>query len=380
MSISIDQLLQLASDRSRRKREALLRVVTEMFFAAAQRSEAEMSLFDDIMEMILADVEPLARRALAERMAERAAVPRETLLRLADDEIDVAEPVLVRSPALGDDDLVALAQYQTQLHLAAIARRASLSERLTDILVVRGNDNVAGAVAANAGARLSNAGFSTLVQRAAANDNVLDRLIMRCDLPEQIATALLPVLAASMHAKIERLDAVIADDAASELLGDAWAMLTERLRASAKSTRPFQVLVKLIERGALLFGEAVLELADADHLVDVAALIGRRLRLPSEIVVRNLFALDVQPAMLICRAAGLDLNGFSAVLRLRNRRKRRSDPPPADALRDYVTSPTTSLRRWSPRCASATSPRAMPDNGKSRLVERMLASPACVAS
>lgn len=339
MAPSIENLMKLASERSRKKRHALLRVVTEMFFAVPERNAAEMSLFDEIMDMVLADVEPLARRELAERLAEHSAVPRQTLLRLADDEIEVAEPILVRSPALSDDDLESIMWRQSQLHLLAIARRQSLSERLTDILVDRGNDHVAGVVAGNAGARLSGHGLTTLVQRAATNDNVLDRLIVRSDLPERIATELLPVLAASMRAKIEALSADVADDAASELVSEAWAMLADRLRASATPARPLALLMKLMERGDLLFGEAVLELADADHLVDLAALIGCRLGLRSDMVVRNLFGPDVQPTMLICRAAGLDVNGFSAVLRLRHRRKRDTHGPPGQALRDYLNIP-----------------------------------------
>jgi len=339
MTISVDQLMSLASERSRQKREALLHAVTEMFFATAQRTAAEMTLFDEIMEMVLAEVEPLARRELAERLAGRDVVPRQTLLRLADDEIEVAEPILVRSPALGDDDLVGLARRQTQRHLFAIARRSNLSERLTDVLVRRGDDRVAGAVAANEGARLSDDGFSVLAGRAAASDDVLDPLIMRHDLPEQIATALLPALAASMRARLEALDAAVAEDAQNELVDEARAMLVERLRASGEPARPLPVLVTMIERGGMLYGEAVLELADADRLVDLAALLGRRLGLASEIVVRNLFGPDVKPSMLICRAAGLDLNGFSAVLRLRSRRRRRSEPVPAEALRDYLNVP-----------------------------------------
>jgi hypothetical protein len=289
--------------------------------------------------MVLADVEPLARRELSERLAELAAPPRQTLLRLADDEIDVAEPVLVCSPALGDDDLEPIMLRQSQAHLLAIARRNALSERLTDILVEHGNDHAAGAVAANAGAQFSDGGFSMLVRRAAANDNLLDRLVMRRDLPEQIATELLPVLAASMRAKIEGLSAGIGEDAAGELVGEACAMLAERLRASATQARPLALLVKLTERGNLLFGEAVLELADADHLVDLAALIARKLGLRSDMVVSNLFGPDIEPAMLICRAAGLDLNAFSAVLRLRQRRKRAGHGRPGEALRNYLGIP-----------------------------------------
>ena len=49
-----------------------------------------------------------------------------------------------------------------QLTRKAIAQRTTLSERLTDILVERGNDHVATAVTANEGARFSETGFRTL--------------------------------------------------------------------------------------------------------------------------------------------------------------------------------------------------------------------------
>ena len=40
----------------------LVESVTGLFFADARRSAAEMALFDEIMELVLAEVEPLARR------------------------------------------------------------------------------------------------------------------------------------------------------------------------------------------------------------------------------------------------------------------------------------------------------------------------------
>ena len=54
MSISLDTLMTLAGERSRTKRHALLRAVTEMFFAVPERNAAEMTLFDDVMDMVLA--------------------------------------------------------------------------------------------------------------------------------------------------------------------------------------------------------------------------------------------------------------------------------------------------------------------------------------
>lgn len=339
MTVSVDTLIHLAAERSHAKRHALLLAVTDMFFAVPDRNPAEMSLFDQVMHLVLAEVEPIARRELAERLADLDRAPRQTLLRLADDEIAVAEPVLKRARALADDDLEPICRAQTQAHLLAIAQRITLSERLTDILVARGNDLVAGAVTANEGARLSATGFARLADRASANDDLLNRLVMRRDLPERIATELLPVLAKTIQEKIEDLNAEIGERTTDKLIGDTWVVLAERLRAQARYARPVAVLVDLIDRGSLLFNEAVIEVADADQLVDLAALIGRRLGLPSETVVRNLFATSDQAAMLICRAAGLDLNAFSAVLRLLIRRRPGRPEHPDETLKAYLTIP-----------------------------------------
>jgi uncharacterized protein (DUF2336 family) len=334
----VDRLLKLAGRRSHDERAALLRAVADMFFATPEHSTTETALFDDVLDMVLEEVEPMARRELAERLAAMAAPPRRTLLRLADDEIAVAETVLTNSPALDDDDLVPIARRSSEPHLLAIAKRRLLSERVTDVLVSHGNDNVAGTLAGNDGARMSEDGFAILARHAADNDNVLDLLIMRRDLPDKIATELLPALAASMHARMEKLDVDIPLAAACDLVGEARSMLAERLRASATPSRSLQVLVELVERGDLAFGDAVIELADADRMVDIAALFARRLKLRSDLVVTNLFGDDVTLAMLICRAAGLDANAFSAALRLRNRR-RRDHTAPGSVLKDYLAVP-----------------------------------------
>ena len=334
----VEGLLRLAGKRSRREREWLVRAMADMYFATPSRSAQEARLFDEIMDMVLADVEPVARRELADRIAALEAPPPRTLRQLAGDEIDVAEPVLRHSPALSDDDLEPIARRDSEPHLIAIASRLSLSERLTDTLVSHGNDNVAGTLAGNAGARLSDQGFSILARHASANDNVLDLLVMRSDLPDRIATELLPVLASSIQARMANLDIELSAAATCDLLGATRAKLAQRLRSSATPARPLATLVELVASGELLLGEAIMELADADHLVDVAALMAHCLDLRSDIVVTHLFGEAVEPAMMLCRGAGLDPDGFSAILRLRTRRRRRACDPAA-VLKDYLAIP-----------------------------------------
>jgi uncharacterized protein (DUF2336 family) len=75
-----------------------------------------------------------------------------------DEHIEVAGPVLVRSARLADDDLIRIAERRSQQHLLAILGRASLGEAVTDVLVRRGDRDVAHAPAGNAGARFSEHG------------------------------------------------------------------------------------------------------------------------------------------------------------------------------------------------------------------------------
>jgi uncharacterized protein (DUF2336 family) len=338
MSIDFETLKQLAREQLPDRRRELVRAIATAFFATPHRPAREIGLFDDIMDKVLAEVEPQARRELAERLADLAEAPPRTLARLAGDEIGVAEPVLTRSPALHDDQIEPIARTRSQGHLLAIARRKALSQRLTDILVERGNDEVAGTVAGNDGACFSEAGFRGLAARATTNVTILNRLVMRSDLPERIADELMPVLARSIAQKVEATD-LDNEFSARRLIDEARALLTERLRAAVTCARPLAVLSDQVARGNLTVSSAANELADADELGDLATLIGMGLRMDREIVVRNLFLGGDETLMLLCRAATLDRDAFSAVLRLRGRRRRPTRLHPERLVKDYVRIP-----------------------------------------
>jgi hypothetical protein len=73
-------------------------------------------------------------------------------------------------------------------------------------------------------------------------------------------------------------------------------------------------------QGLLALDEALIELADANCVVTIAALVAERIRVQADIVARALDGESDEPISVICRAAGFSLNGFSAVLRMRRRR------------------------------------------------------------
>src|SRR3984893_16194268 len=340
MTLSVTQLQMLARERLPRKRHELLRALTDALFDSMPGlSTKERTLFDDIVERVLDDVEPLARRELAERLAAFPGARHRVVVRLAGDIIEVAEPVLTHSPVLADDDLASLALEKSQDHLLAISRRDWLSERISDILVDRGDALVLDAVAENLGAQFSAPGAAALVDKATSREPLWCRLADRADLAAHGAARVTPELAESMAAETARRKLGLAPAQSQTLLREMRETSAARLEAAAARARPLAELTDQIAAGTLRFGVAVIELADADRVSDLAALIGSRAGVASHAFVRDLFGSEDTRLMKTCRAACLELESFSAVLGLRRRRRPFGTADVGRLLRAYQAMP-----------------------------------------
>src|SRR5262249_62284072 len=102
-----------------------------------------------------------------------------------DDEIKVAEPVLLHADRLDETTLVESAKTKSQSHLLAISRRQNLGEAVTDVLVQRGNSEVALSTAQNVSARFSEFGYATLVERSKDDYGLALSVLSRPAIPLQ---------------------------------------------------------------------------------------------------------------------------------------------------------------------------------------------------
>ena len=104
--MQVEELKRLAHDKSEQGRSKLLGVVNEMFSDSGRMlSGGDRRLMLDIMHRLVGQVEISVRRALAENLAQVTDVPRDLILALANDEIEVAYPILMGSEILKDPDL-----------------------------------------------------------------------------------------------------------------------------------------------------------------------------------------------------------------------------------------------------------------------------------
>jgi uncharacterized protein (DUF2336 family) len=116
-------------------------------FCTRRLDDAARIAAEDAFRFLRFDGEPLVRRVLSDCLKRAAGLPRDIALALAYDRIEVAEPMLEHSPALTDDDLIAILRDHPGGHRVAIARRHSLSRRVRAALERCGDKDVLAALA-----------------------------------------------------------------------------------------------------------------------------------------------------------------------------------------------------------------------------------------
>ncbi len=185
----LDELeVALASGPDARRVEMLTRIAELFVNGAPHYSEEQIALFDNVMMRLLDTTDAKARAKLGRRLAPIANAPKNVVHTLASDEaIEVAQPVLSHSERIGDGKILSFAVSKSQQHLAAIARRTTLSEPLTDVLAERGDRNVLQLMVKNPGARFSDAGLHLLVRRAADDQALAAEMGKRGDVRQWLA-------------------------------------------------------------------------------------------------------------------------------------------------------------------------------------------------
>ena len=198
----LDELQTTLAHGTVARRVETLRRVTDLFIdGAVDYSDEQIGLFDDVFQCLIEHIETSAKALLANRLAPIDTAPPLTIRALAfDDLIEVAAPVLSRSERLDDEALIETARNKSQAHLMAISTRRVLSGAVTDVLVLRGNDEVVQSTVNNPGAEFSERGFTRLVNRAEGDDNLATCLGLRPTIPRHLYLKLLAKASATVRA------------------------------------------------------------------------------------------------------------------------------------------------------------------------------------
>jgi uncharacterized protein (DUF2336 family) len=204
----IDDLEEAIASKEIGRRADTLRRVTDLFVSGSTGfSDGQVELFDHVMGLLAKEIESSARASFGQRLASLPYAPPGVIRSLAlDDAIEVAGPVLAQSEQLDEATLIEGARTKSQDHLLAISRRKTLAEALTDVLVERGNREVAHSTATNSGAKFSEFGYSTLVKRSEDDAELALCMWSRAEIPRQHLLKLFAEASEAVRLKLEAAD------------------------------------------------------------------------------------------------------------------------------------------------------------------------------
>lgn len=298
-------------------RATMLRRVTDLFVVTSGKlSDEQIGLFDEVMGRLVAKIETSARAALSAALAPLADAPQNVVRTLAlDDTIEVAGPVLARCDRVDDGTLVESASTKSQAHLLAISRRSKLADNVTDILVGRGNREVALSAARNPGAAFSEFGYSTLVRRSCNDENLANCVWARPEIPRQHLLKLFAEASESVRTKLTQQT-----PSKARQIADMVARASQELQNRARDLSPTYAAayaeVRALRAAGKLAEPRLAEFARAGKFNAAAVALSFICDLPIAMIEQALVDERPEQILLIAKAAGLSWDTVKAILRL----------------------------------------------------------------
>jgi uncharacterized protein (DUF2336 family) len=132
--VSSSDFRQLVIRGEAGKADRLFRAAVSAFCSLTRPSRREIDQLEDLALPLFEAVSVEAKRFVAAALSECSSAPAELVRRLCDETVDIAAPLLIRSAALTDIDLIALIGRHGLPHARAIARRPRLNQTISDLV------------------------------------------------------------------------------------------------------------------------------------------------------------------------------------------------------------------------------------------------------
>ena len=304
----LDELQTTLAHGTVARRVETLRRVTDLFLnGAVDYSDEQIALFDDVFHCLMRHIEASAKALLASRLAPVDTAPPLTIRALAfDDLIEVAAPVLSQSERLDDEALIETARNKSQAHLMAISTRKTLSGAVTDVLILRGDDDVVQSTVNNPGAQFTERGYGRLVARAEGDDNLATCIGLRPSIPRHHYLKLLAKASATVRARLEAAN--------PPLVGDVTAAVKEATRrarsapsAITRETVIAHALVKSLYEDGRLDEHQVCAFAEAGKFDETNASIAALANVPIAVAETMMVESRAEGVLILAKVSGMSV-------------------------------------------------------------------------
>lgn len=337
-------LLNLAREKSSEGRAMLTATILDLFENKGDvLTDRERALMFGILRSVVREIEMSIRVNVSRQLACLDDAPRDLVSLLANDEIDVAYPMLTDSGILQDEDLIEVIKHRTMEHQLAVAIRQNVSEDVSQALVETGNERVVVTLLKNENAKISQNTMEYLVEQSKRVDTFQEPILGREDLSPELAQKMFVWVSAALREFIVsnfELEQPVIDDmlehvARQQQAKDA-SLDTGVIAATADVDTKVNELIKVLDEqgmvtpdmliAALKQGEVSLFIASFCRLTGIRDTLARRI----------LFEPGGEGLAICSKAIGLAKEEFSELFRLSQLVRARGSDKVDEALRNVL--------------------------------------------
>ena len=182
------QIQNLAQSNDQGSRSELLEIITELLDMSLSPRESE--LIADVLICLMRQVERDVCIALSEKLADLDSVPLRLVMHIANEAIDIARPVLSRSPVFSDIDLIYIIRSQSADYWRVMAKRTEIGAEAIVELAKQDDEKTAQYLTDNGDITLPHEALSLLAERARVSEKLAKQLLVRSELTPDIVRTL----------------------------------------------------------------------------------------------------------------------------------------------------------------------------------------------
>jgi uncharacterized protein (DUF2336 family) len=317
-------MFALARDKSPDGRRALVEAIGSLSLKeGSELTDRERGLMFDILGHLVHETEMSVRRTVSACLAELPDAPRDLVRLLANDDIEIAYPVLTNSGVLQDDDLIDVIRQRTQEHQLAITIRQNIDETVSEALVETGNENVIRSLLKNTDAKISRSTMEYLVEQSKRVDSFQEPILQRREIDPELVKRMFTWVSTVLRQLIVDdwdLDAATVDS----LLERATAREVQAAAYDARELSKTQQLTENLESVGKSSPETMLNVLKEGEVALFIAMFTKFTALDEVFVRRMLFEHGGNALAITCKAAGIGKAIFASIFAL-TRNKQNTD-------------------------------------------------------
>lgn len=297
------------------ERDQLFRNMAQLYSYVSDRCDDEqVAQYDEVLCQLAELVESEARAHVAKLLAPLDRAPGNVVVKLANDEIEVAQPLLEFSNVLNDDDLIEIIANQTEEHRLAIAGRQQVPERVGEAIVEHGETASVIKLVRNTNAELGQQALERLAERAASDAAIAaDLRGHRGDIDWKSLGGKIEAVGDQVRETMSRIDPRVDPVTVGKVQAVVYNRMRNRAGFSSQEWKVAYNQVKALSDRKQLDERALIRFARFGYGHHTAAALTMLLRVGPEVFVKWLAMQDYVAITVALRALGIQPDLFEAM-------------------------------------------------------------------